>query len=182
MARQRKRPIGSGQAIERATTRRARPAPGTSVDQVRELERRYGREGARQRLGVSERTMRRYRAGGQPSKSNAAKISREASISPRREARMRNRGAYVRMSGMIGGGTPGAGRGNRRHRTLGGAGGATIHLSGDQMGEILDAYHAGDTEGALDALRDAMAEEYGFSNITFDDLTQLDFLRDDPNG
>ncbi len=181
MARERRRPMPTGRAIERAATRRARPAPGAAADQVRALEGRYGREGARERLGVSERTMRRYRAGGQPSRANAERIRREASISPRRETRLRNSGAYVRMSGVIGGGTPGARRSNRRHRTIGDEGLSSVHLSGDQMSEILDAYHAGDYASAEEALRAALAEEYGFPALTFEDLTRLEFLRDDPN-
>jgi hypothetical protein len=181
VARERKRPMAPGEAVQRAATRRARPAGGTSADQVRALEGRYGRAGARERLGVSERTMRRYRAGGAPSRANAAKIQREASISPRREARLRNRGAYVRMSGKIGADTPGKGRRGvgQRHRTIGDT--TAIHLSGDQMAEILDAYHAGDEEGAIEALREALGEEY-FGGVTFDDLTRLEFLRDNPAG
>jgi hypothetical protein len=172
------------QAIGRAVTRRARPAPGTSAENVRTLEARYGREGARQRLGVSERTMRRYRAGGTPSKANAERIRRQASISPRREARLRNRGAYVRLSGAIGGGTPGARRKNTRHRTIGDEGFESIHLSDDDLREIEDRWLAGDDEGSLEALRDAIRETpWGadFGNFEFDELTSLEFLRDDPN-
>jgi hypothetical protein len=181
MARERKRPMRPEQAIRRATTRRARPAGGTSAEQVRALERRLGRERARQKLGVSERTMRRYRAGGTPSKANAEKIQRAASISPLREARLRNRGAYVRMTAKIGGGTSGAKRKNARQRTIGDEGMASIHLSGDEMAEILDAFEAGDDEGALEALREAMADDYGFPHFDFEDVTRLEFLRDDPN-
>jgi hypothetical protein len=172
------------QAIGQAATRRAHPAPGTTAEQVRQLEGRYGREGARQRLGVSERTMRRYRAGSQPSRQNAERIRREAGISPRREARLRNRGAFVRLSGNVGGGSPGAKRKNTRHRTIGDEGFESIHLSGDQMGEILDAFKAGDDEGALEALQEAIRDTpWGseFGNFEVEALTRLEFLRDDPN-
>lgn len=123
--------------------------------------------------------MRRYRAGGTPSKANAEKIQREAAISPRREARLRNKGAYVRMTGNIGADTPGKKRrgAGLRHRTIGDT--SAIHLDGDQMAEILDRYHAGDEAGAVEALREALGEEY-YGGISFEDLTRLEFLRDDP--
>jgi hypothetical protein len=173
--------MSPGRAIARAATRQARPAPTTAAESVRVLEARYGREGTRARLGVSERTMRRYRAGGRPSRANAARLDRLARINPRREARLRNRGAYVRMSGNIGGGTPGARRRNTRHRTIGAEGYSSVHLSGEDMSEILDRWEAGDDEGALEMLREAIADEYGFPGFDFEDLTRLEFLRDDPN-
>lgn len=191
MARERKRPMSSPSAIGRALSRKARPAvpPGTPEAKARQLEGELGAAEARRRVGVSARTWRRWKAGGTPSVRNAAALSaeaersaRRAAISPRREARMRNRGAYVRMAGRIGGGTPLAGRRNTRHRTIGGEGYASIHLPGEVMGDICDAWHAGDDEAALEALREALADEYGFTNLTFDELTLLEFLRDDPNG
>ena len=125
--------------------------------------------------------MRRYRAGGRPSKANAERLARQAQLNPRREARLRNRGAYVRMSGKIGGGTPGAKRKNTRHRTIGGEGFESVHLSGDEMSEVLDRWEAGDDEGALEVLREAIADDLGFPSFDFEDLTRLEFLRDDPN-
>lgn len=181
MARDRRRPMSPEQALERAATRRA-GAPGSTAEQVRQLEDRYGRDGARERLGVSERTMRRYRAGGTPSKRNSGRLERQVSMSPRREARLRNRGAFVHMVATLSGGTPGARRTNRRQRSIGGKDETSIHLTGDQMAEILDAYKAGDDEAALDELRQALADEYGFPALSFEDITALEFLRDDPNG
>ena len=166
MARERRRPMSPEDAIGRAATRQARPVPGTPADHVRELEQRYGREGARERLGVSERTMRRYRAGGTPSKSNAEKLARQARLGSRREARLRNRGARVRMSGNLG---PRE-RQYRRHRTI------EADLTPQQMGEILDAWKAGDDDAALEALREALGESY-LADFTFEDLTRLEFLR-----
>jgi hypothetical protein len=184
MARELRRPMAPERAIARAATRQARPSPAPVTEQVRALEARYGREGARERLGVSARTMRRYRAGGRPSKANAAKIARQAQINPRREVRLRSRGAYVRMSGKVGGGTPGARRKNTRQRTIGAEGFESVHLSGEDMSEILDRWEAGDDEGALEALRDAIRETpwgSSFGNFEFEDLTRLEFRRDDPN-
>lgn len=181
MARELRRPMSPTRAISRAATRQARPAPGTAAEHVRAIEARHGREGARERLGVSERTMRRYRAGGRPSKANAEKLARQAQINPRREARLRNRGAYVRMSGKVGGGTPGARRKNTRQRTIGAEGSESVHVSSDEMNEILDRWEAGDDAGALEVLRDAIADELGFPSFSFEDLTRLEFLRDDPN-
>lgn len=166
MARERRRPMSPQDAIGRAASRRASPAPGTTADHVRELERRYGREGARERLGVSERTMRRYRAGGTPSKSNAERLARQARLSPRREARLRNQGARVRMSGNLGLPDPRY----RRHRTI------ESELTPEQMSEILDAWKAGDDEAALAALQAALGDNY-LRNFTFEDLTRLEFLR-----
>jgi hypothetical protein len=78
-------------------------------------------------------------------------------------------------------GTPGARRTNTRQRTIGAEGYSSIYLDGEQMAEILDRWEAGDDRGALEALRDAIADEYGWSTFTFEDLTQLEFRRDDPN-
>lgn len=186
MARKRKTPMTPQQAIGRGLTRQAR-APSTNQN-MRALEDRYGRAEAARRAGVSERTWRRWRAGGRPSSKNAANLAdeaRAARVNPRREARLRNRGAYLRMTATVGGGTPGARRKNARQRSIGEAGFESIHLSGDQMGEILDRWEAGDDAGALDALRDAIRETpwgSSFGNFEFDDITSLEFLRDDPNG
>jgi hypothetical protein len=173
--------MAPGQAIARAASRRVSPAPGDAADHARALEARYGRAEAARRAGVSARTWRRWKAGGRPSRANADRLAREARISPRREARLRRLGAYVQMSGRIGGGTPGAGRKHTRHRTIGARGFDSVHLSGEEMTKILDAWEAGDDQAALEALQEAMADAYGFPDLTFEDLTQLEFLRDDPN-
>jgi hypothetical protein len=186
MARKRKTPMTPQQAIGRGLTRQAR-TPSTSQN-IRAMEGRYGRADAARRAGVSDRTWRRWRAGGQPSRANAAKLAdeaREARVNPRREKRLRNRGAYVRMTAKVGGGTPGARRKNSRTRTIGEAGFESVHLSGDQMGDILDQWEAGNDAGALDALRDAIRDTpwgSSFGNFEFDDISSLEFLRDDPNG
>jgi hypothetical protein len=172
MARERRRPMSPENAIARGVTRRASPAPGTIGEQVQALEALYGREGARARLGVHERTMRRYRAGGTPTKANAEKIARQARLASRRgrrgEAQLRNRGAKVRMSGNLG-----LNRNQqqyRRHRTI------TVNLTPEQTSEITDLWLAGDDEGAVEALREALGENY-LANFDFEDLTQLEFLR-----
>jgi hypothetical protein len=58
----------------------------------------------------------------------------------------------------------------RRHRTV------ESELTPEQMSEILDRWQAGDDEGALEALREALGENY-LPNFTFEDLTLLEFLR-----
>jgi len=193
MARNRKTPMSPEQAIARGLTRKARSAPTGTRGNLSALEGAVGRRGLGERLGVSERTLRRWRAGGTPSKRHAEALAREASqarevrrakISPRREARLRNKGAFVRMAGKVGGGTPGARRKNTRQRTVGAAGFESVHLSGEQMADILDRWESGDDAGALDVLRDAVRETpwgSSFGNFEFDDLTMLEFLRDDPN-
>jgi len=178
MARELRRPMSRERALGRAVSGRARPVPGAAADQLRRLEEARGRDEARRRLGVSERTLRRWRAGAQPSRANAERLSREAQINPRREARFRNRGAYVRISGTIGG-SPGGRRKNWRHQTIG-EGWEPIHLGGDQMGELLDLYYAGEDDAAMEALREAVGDAYGFERIQWDDLTRLEFLRDNP--
>jgi hypothetical protein len=190
MARERKRPMSPETAIGRGLTRHARPpaAPDSPEAKARALGAELGDAEAARRVGVSQRTWRRWKAGGKPAGRNAAALNTEAgrqarrsAISARRAARLRRRGAYVRMSGRIGGDTPGAGRRNTRHRTIGDAGSTSIYLTGDDMAAILGAWEAGDDQGALDVLRDAVADEYGFPNFSFDGLTSLEFLRDDPN-
>lgn len=185
MARRLRKPIAPQSAVSRAVTRKARPfGTGKAADQARRLEAAHGRRGAAERLGVSERTLRRWKAGGRPSRAHAARLSEETRTSPEvrrqalgtgRESRMRNRGAYVRMAGQIGAG--GDVR-YRRRRMIGGAG-TPIHLSGEAMAGILDAYAAGDDEAAAEALREAMDDEYA-EGFTFGDLESLEFLRDDP--
>lgn len=190
MARERKRPISPAEAIGRGLTRKARPAaaPESPEAKARQLEAELGQAEAARRVGVSDRTWRRWKAGGKPAGRNAAALdteagqaARRAAISDRRESRMRAKGAYVKMAGKIGGDTPGARRRNTRHRSIGGEGASSIHLTGDDMSAILDAWQSGDDDAALDLLRDAVADEYGFSNLAFDDLTMLEFRRDDPN-
>jgi transcriptional regulator with XRE-family HTH domain len=184
MARRLRRPISPQQALGRAVTRKARPyGTGGTADQVRRLEGTLGRQETARRLGVSDRTLRRYRAGGTPSRANAARLAEEtrtapevrrAAVNPRRESRLRNRGAYVRMTGDIG-----VTRDPRykRRRTIGES--SPIHLDGPVMAEILDAYELGDDNAALELLREALDDEY-VGGITFDDLNSLEFLRDDP--
>jgi hypothetical protein len=167
-------------------TRKARPTgTGTTADQARRLEAALGQRGAAERLGVSERTLRRYKSGGKPSKANRARLDemtrtapevRRAAVSQRREARLRNRGAYVRMSARIGVGDE---RKYRRRRTIGET--SPIHLSGEQMSGIIDAYEQGDDAAALDQLREALDDEY-IRDINFDDVELLEFLRDNPRG
>lgn len=185
--RERKRPVPRQSAVSRALTRKARPfGTGTSADQTARLTRALGRQETARRLGVSDRTLRRYLAGGTPSKRNAARLAeavrtspevRRQAVAPLREARLRNRGAYVRIAGMIGG-SPGGKRKNWRHMTIGEQ--TPIHLSGGQMSEILDAFEAGNDDEALDLLREHVGEAYGFGGIRFEDLTLLEFLRDNP--
>jgi hypothetical protein len=167
-------------------TGKARPfGTGGAAEQTRRLESALGRQGAAERLGISERTLRRYKAGGRPTKANAARLEevtrtapevRRQALGQRRESRMRSKGTYVRMAGQIGaGGDPRY----RRRREIGAT--SPVHLSGEQMAAIIDAYKAGDDEGAAEALREALGEEYA-AGTTFGNLESLEFLRDDPTG
>lgn len=177
MARERRRPMSSESAIGRAVTRKARPAvaPDTPQAKARQIEGELGAAEAARRVGVSERTWRRWKAGGKPSGRNATALNTEAdraarrkAVAPRRETRLRRRGARARMSGNLG--LPEARY--RRHRTV------EADLSPEQMGDIIDAWQAGDDDAALAALQDAFGENY-LANFTFEDLTRLEFLRRD---
>jgi hypothetical protein len=179
-----RRGISALAALERALTGRARPfGAGGAAEDLRRLEAAVGRQEAARRLDVSERTLRRWRAGGKPGRANAERLAevtrtapevRRAAVSEARRKRLRNRGAYVRMTADIGVTRDPK---YRRRRTIGTS--SPVHLSGDQMAAIQDAFDAGDTDGAVDALRDALGEEYA-AGIEFDDVNALEFLRDDP--
>jgi hypothetical protein len=184
MARKLRRAIAPQQALSRGLTRQARPhGSGRTADEARALERALGRQGAARRLGVSDRTFRRYKAGGTPTKANRARLGEVVRTSPevrrrevgtRREARLRNKGSYVRLTGDVGVGQDPR---YRRRRTIGDT--SPIHIGGPAMGEILDAYERGDEDEALELLREALDDEY-IDNITLGDLQSLEFLRDDP--
>ncbi len=185
MARRLRRPIAPQSAVSRAVTRKARPFAGTTAEQVRQLERALGSQrAAAERLGVSERTLRRYKAGGRPSRANAEKLTEQARTAPEvrrralaqsRESRLRRRGAYVRAAGRI---AVGGDRAYMRRREIGY--GQPVHLSGEQMSPILDAYEGGDDTRALELLQDALSDEYA-PGVILGDLELLEFLRDNPS-
>lgn len=169
-------------AMWRATSRQA-PA-GDPVAMVRELERALGSKRAvAQRLGVSTRTVERWTTTtGQQRRAirgaNASQVReayakspevRKSSMSRLRGSRMRNKGATLKVKGEIG--PVIGGNDYRRQREV------TVHLSGEAMGRVLDAWSAGDDAGARAALEDALDEEYYTGFKLDDELTELDFLR-----
>lgn len=163
--------------IYRGLTGGRRPPSGVG-EEVQSL---GGTRQAAQQLGVSQRTVRRWLQRdreGRPVASrntqrltNAARVqARRAALSPRREARMRSRGATIRARGNMG---PGAidPRYVRRNRTA-----LLPDASPEFISDLLDAYNAGDDDRALEILNDRFGDEYGVSGWTFEDLSQLDFL------
>lgn len=78
---------------------------------------------------------------------------RRSQVNSRRDARMRNHGARIRVKGVCGPVWDSDDSGIRR-RTL------TADLTGDSMREILDAYYSHGESAALDALSAAMQTDY----------------------
>lgn len=177
-------PRPMGQLISRGLTN-SPPPSGSIRSQVDEL---GGTRSAAQRSGRSERTIRRWaqndhvptRGGAAESFAGAVQQHRgtpeyrQSRVNHRRETRMRNNGAIVRFQGVAGpviDSQPGA----VKRRNI------EWHMSGEAMGDILDAYVAGGETAAIDALGQAMAAEYMGSiqyGWAFEDAaSKLDFLR-----
>ncbi|WP_438297756.1 helix-turn-helix domain-containing protein [Streptomyces sp. HUAS TT7] len=138
------------------------------------------------RMGKGESTVRNWFSGkSKPKPENLKKIQetvtkapevRQQSLSPLREQRMRNQGSYFRMSAKIGSKSPGSGF-NGRERTIGGDADKPIYLEPDQISAILDAYNNGDDAAAMQALEDALGDQY-YGGIRFEDVTSMEFIRD----
>jgi hypothetical protein len=170
--------------IGRAITAAAEPSTNVR-DQVAEL---GGTRAVAALTGRSERTIRRWAQNNHvPARGDAAQAFdaavtahrdspayRRGRVNHRRDTRMRNNGATVKYQGVAGPITDSPGSSIKRRNI-------DWHLSGDAMSDILDAYYAGGEAAAIDALGQAMAEEYMGSaqfGWTFgDDATNLQFLR-----
>lgn len=151
------------QLVNRGLTRSAAPAN----DVARQIAELGGNRAVAERTGRSERTVRRWAQTGQvPSRGGAQNAFdqavnehrttpeyRQSQVGRRRETRMRNNGARFRFQGVAGPTTDSPGASIKRRNI-------DFHLSGDAMGDILDAYYSGGEAAALDALGDAMAREY----------------------
>lgn len=155
------RPIGS--LFTRALTRQAPPS-----DQVRDrIAELGGTQAAAAQLGRSERTIRRWAQTGKvPTRGGAADSLdqavqahrgtpqyRQQQVGSRRDSRMRRHGARFTFRGRAGpiNDSPGA---SIRTRTI------DVHLSGEAMADILDAYTARGEAAGLQVLSDAVAREY----------------------
>ncbi|MEU4954966.1 MULTISPECIES: helix-turn-helix domain-containing protein [Streptomyces] len=175
-------------ALFRAVTRGKNPPQTENVDGILgDLEGAgLSRKTIAQRLGVGERTVKNWREGkSKPKAENFEKLQhtvrtspeiRRQALSPLRESRMRNQGSYVRMTAKIGADSPGTGF-NGRTRTIGGDADHPLHLTGEQLSTILDAYANGDDDAALEAFRDAVGDQY-YGGFDFEDVTNLEFIRD----
>ena len=129
---------------------------------------------AAEQLGLSQRTVQRWLKQGMPKKSSAADnlnqqhgtwrngpAGRRARLSPRREARLRNKGTQMVFYGKV--------RISADERKRG----TTLTVDGERMGQILDAALAGNDQLALARLEDAFGDAFGGS-VTLVEIDQLD--------
>ncbi|MGW6569975.1 helix-turn-helix domain-containing protein [Streptomyces sp. NPDC054975] len=176
----RKKEKAAADALFRGVSRKGDPSTGSPADIVANAEKVLGSKKAlAERLGVSERTVQRWASGdGKPRFGNAKKLKnfvrndpdmRRAQLSKHREARIRNQGSRIKVSGNMG--VTAGGKKYRRHRTI------ETDLSPEAMGDIMDKWLAGNDDEALDALREALGDEYVSGFELADALESLEFKR-----
>jgi len=154
-------------------------------EQVAEL---GGTRAAARQIGRSERTIRRWAQNNTVPTRGGAKQSfdqavadrrgsadyRRAQLNPRREKRMRNNGARLQFSGMAGPLNDSTDDSFKRRNI-------DVHISAAAMSDILDAYLVDGDQAAVDALGQALAEEYMYTeNYGWQFAPQVkavDFLR-----
>lgn len=167
-------------ALYRGVSRKNDPSKGTPSEMVQSAEKVLGNKKlVAQRLGVSERTVQRWASGeGKPRWGNAAKLKnfvrndpdmRRAQLAPLREARIRNQGSKVKATGDMG--VTAAGKKYRRERTI------EVELSPDAMTDIMEKWLEGKDDDALDALNEALGNEYVSGFELADVLENLEFPR-----
>lgn len=134
--------------------------------------------------GISDRTLRRIRAGGKPSKETQRKLDalarraevRKAAVQPRTAKRLqqaRDQGAKLRINGSQGPRGKGADD-YKRPRTV------EFVLPGEAFGDLIDAYEAGDDEQMQQIMSNHVAD-YGWDNWTppggwdFGSIDEFDF-------
>ena len=167
-------------ALYQGISRKSDPSKGTPAQMVAAGENVLGSKKAlADRLGVSERTVQRWASGeSKPRFGNARKLKgfvrndpdmRRAQLSSLREARIRNQGSKVKAKGEMG--VRAAGKKYRRSREI------ETELSGDAMTEIMERWLQGDDAGALEALNEALGNEYVGGFELADVLEGLEFPR-----
>ncbi|MEV5880729.1 hypothetical protein AB0L75_42465 [Streptomyces sp. NPDC052101] len=172
-------------ALYRAVSRTPAPTGKESAaDLVTRAEQALGsKKAVADRLGVSTRTVERWakREGRWRSKPKAqheqmlrdlarnAPEARARSMSPLRAARIRNKGATLRVTANMG--PSYAGKKYRRERTI------EVQLSGDAMQPVIDKWLSGDDAGAMEALHSALDEEYLAGFELGDVVDVMDLLR-----
>ncbi|MER7498317.1 hypothetical protein ABT033_37730 [Streptomyces pharetrae] len=167
-------------ALYQGISRKSDPSKGTPAEMISKAKEVLGSTKAvAQRLGVSERTVQRWAAGdSKPRFGNARKLKnfvrndpqmRRAQLSNLRQARIRNQGSRVKARGEMG--VTAAGKKYRRTREI------ETELSPDAMNEIMERWLQGDDAGALDALNEALGNEYVGGFELADALEGLEFLR-----
>jgi hypothetical protein len=157
------------------------PAPESMVRDLYGVTRRGtpDTKTAAEQLGVSQRTVQRWLKQGLPRRPRstgpdrlrqahrawkASPAGRRAALSPRREARLRNKGTSMVFYGTV------RVSADQRRR------GTTVTIGGQRMGQILDATLAGNDQLALARLEDAFGDAFGGS-VTLVDIEQLDTFR-----
>lgn len=160
----RRRVMSKSDAITGLVGNSTRKERGWNHD-LADIMKTYGSEGARERLGVSKTTWRRWQSGKQhPSAGNLSKIRgewntpavRRKTVAPRRASKATSNGANVKVSGQVGpyaAYSPG-GSDEPRDRTI------DFDLSGEQMRELYDAYVYDGPDAAHEVLQHFAAVEY----------------------
>jgi hypothetical protein len=139
----------------------ARSAPKSTRAQIREATRsKNGVSNLAKELGVSEKTVKKWQKGGNPSKANAAKLQARTD---RKQAETERRVAAQRAAAMKAGTIParvnfsgnitisGGGKRYTRHRNV------SVNLTPDQIDALHAAYENGDVAAADAIAQQAMA-------------------------
>lgn len=169
-----KKRMSNPDAVIKAVTGR-RNKTTTWKHQLRDVIKAHGPEGAREQLGVSKSTWRRWNTGqGGPSKANLGKIAgewdtrpvRAASLPPRRARKAAANGFSVHVHGLVG---PTSDPYYARVRTI------KTTLSPEAAARIMSAYVDRGAAAAEDELREALAlEHFSANNAVHDDATLTD--------
>ncbi|MGW4954564.1 hypothetical protein [Streptomyces parvulus] len=167
-------------ALYQGISRQSDPSTGSPAAMVAKAKEVYGTtKDVAQQLGVSERTIQRWASGeGKPRFGNGKKLKdfvrndpnmRRAQLSNLREARIRNQGSKIRAKGEMG--VTAGGKKYRRNREI------EAQLSPEAMAEVMDKWLQGDDQGAMEALHEAIGNEYVDGFELADALEGLEFLR-----
>lgn len=173
-----KKRMSKADAIFKALTGR-KAKETTWSHQVADLVKAFGKDGAKERLGVSDSTWRRWTSGrGAPSKGNAAKLGeawntrevRAAAIPKRRANKAARNGFAVKLTGTLG---PTADPGYARTRSL------AAQFPAEVAQEIMDAFIEGGPDAAHEAIQEALMEHYyggdPDAGAILEDLTGIQF-------
>lgn len=151
--------MSSTDAVLRAVTNRKTKST-TWSRQVKDLVKAFGKDGAREKLGVSESTWRRWTNGrGKPSKANLGKLAdqwatpevRRSMIPKRRSAKAGKNGFSMKIVGKL---SPKPDEKYLRYRSL------SLQMPPEIAQEIMDAFVDGGPEAADDVLQMWLEDAY----------------------